>query len=58
MSKKVLYALIIIALLIIVLIFNRGNASVNLLVGEVTTLKSLVFLAFTSLGVLIGILLK
>lgn len=58
MSKKVLYALIIIALLVIVLIFNRGSVTVNLLIGEVNALKAMTFLTFTGIGVVIGILLK
>jgi len=58
MNKKVLYALLIIALLVIVLIFNRGTVNINLLVGDVSPLKSLAFLAFTGIGVAIGFLLK
>ena len=58
MSKKVLYALLLIGLLMIILIFNRGRVDVNLLFGDVTALKSLVFLAFTGVGVAIGVLLK
>jgi hypothetical protein len=58
MNKKVLYALLIIALLVIVLIFNRGTVNINLLVDDVTPLKSLAFLAFTGIGVAIGVLLK
>ncbi len=58
MSKRVLYALIIIALLIVVLIVNRGSVTVNLLVGDVNALKSMAFLTFTAIGVVIGVLLK
>ncbi len=58
MSKKVLYALVIIALLVIVLIFNRGTVSINLLVDDVNFLKSMAFLMFTAIGVVIGVLLK
>lgn len=58
MNKKVLYALLIIALLVIVLIFNRGRVDINLLVGDVSPLKSMAFLTFTGIGVAIGFLLK
>ena len=58
MNKKVLYALLIIALLVIVLIFNRGTVNINLLFDDINPLKSLAFLAFTGIGVAIGVLLK
>lgn len=58
MNKQTIYALILIALLMIVFIFNRGSVDVNLLVTHVSALKSLVLLGFTAVGVLIGILLK
>jgi len=58
MSKKLLYALIIIALSVIVLIFNRGHVEIDLLVATITVLKSIAFLIFIGIGVLIGILLK
>lgn len=58
MSKKVLSALIIIAVVVMVLIFNRGKVSVNLLFDEVEAIKSVAFFMFTVIGVVIGILLK
>ena len=58
MSKKLLSALVILALTIIVLIFNRGDVEINLLVGEVSPLKSIAFLAFLGVGVVVGVLLK
>jgi len=58
MSKKLLYALLLMGVTVIVLIFNRGRVDVNLILGEVSFLKSLVFLAFTGVGVTIGVLLK
>lgn len=58
MSKKLLYALVVIALSVIVLIFNRGSVSVNLLFAEISALKSVVFLVFIGIGVAIGVLLK
>ncbi len=47
-----------IALCVIVLIFNRGTVSVNLLICDISALKSLAFLAFIGIGVTIGVLLK
>ena len=58
MNKKILYALIIIALSVIVLIFNRGHVEIDLLFATVNLLKSIAFLIFIGIGVLIGILLK
>jgi len=53
-------ALIIIALAVLVLIFNRGSVTVNLpfIQGSISGMKSLVFLFFMGLGVAIGLLLK
>lgn len=58
MSKKLLVALVLIGLTVIVLLMNRGSVEVNVLVTEINGLKSLIFLAFTALGVVIGVLLK
>lgn len=58
MSKKVLYALVIIALLVIVLIVNRGRVEIDLVLGVIKPVKSLAFLVFTGIGVAIGVLLK
>jgi len=58
MSKKLLWALVIMALSVIVLIFNRGSVSVDLLFAQVSALKSIVFLVFMGIGVAIGVLLK
>ena len=58
MSKGKVVALCILGLLMIVLLFNKGHDSINLLVMTVDPLKSLAFLSFTAVGVIIGILLK
>jgi len=58
MSRRVAYALIILALSVIVLLFNRGTVSVDLLFTTVDAMKSLAFLAFIGVGVVIGVLLK
>jgi uncharacterized integral membrane protein len=58
LNRNSIVALILIALLILLFIFNRGTVDVHLLVGEVKTLKALVFLAFSAVGVAIGLLLK
>ncbi len=58
MTKKLLIALILIGLTVIILLFNRGSVGVDLIVTSVSGIKSLVFLAFTAIGVVIGILLK
>lgn len=58
MTKQLMWALVIIAFVVLVLIFNRGDVDVNLIVKEISALKSLVFLGFVVIGVAIGILLK
>ena len=58
MNRNTTIALVIIALLAILFIVNRGRTDVNLLVVEFSMLKSLVFLGFTGAGVAIGLLLK
>ena len=58
MSKKMLSALVIIALLVIILVVNRGSTSLDLLVVSVKGLKSLIFLGFTAVGIAIGVLLS
>lgn len=58
MSKNVLIALLLIALSVIVMIFTKGDAPVNLLFAVIKPMASLVYLCFIGLGVTIGILLK
>jgi uncharacterized integral membrane protein len=58
MKKGVLFALIILVLTFVVLLFQKGDVEVNLLFGKVNHLKSLVFLAFTCIGVTVGLLVK
>ncbi len=58
MDKKLMIALIILALSVIVLLFNKGRVDVNILFTTLSGMKSLVFLSFISIGVIIGVLLK
>ena len=60
MNRKIVYALIIMAISILVLIFNQGSVSVNLpfIRESVSGMKSLVFLFFMGIGVIVGLLLK
>ena len=62
MGKKTLYALLLMGLLAILLIANTRGLSprvdLDLVFTEVKMVKSLVFLGFTALGVVIGVLLK
>jgi len=58
MKKGLMFALIILAVTVVVLLFQKGSVDVNLLFGSVDKLKSLVFLAFTAIGVIIGVLVK
>jgi len=58
MNRNTTIALVLIALLAVLFIVNRGRTDVDLIVVEFSMLKSLVFLAFTGTGVAIGLLLK
>jgi uncharacterized integral membrane protein len=58
MNKKILYALLLITVMVIILIVNRGDVKVDLVVMSISALKSIVFLSFIAVGVVIGVLLK
>ena len=58
MTKKLLWALILICVCVIVIVMNRGSMSLNLVVTKVSAIESFVFLGFTAAGVAIGLLLK
>ncbi|MFC1498097.1 hypothetical protein ACFLS1_06475 [Verrucomicrobiota bacterium] len=59
MNKRLLYALILIALSVIILIFNtRGRVDINLILGTIEPIRAIAFLIFIGIGVLIGVLLK
>ena len=60
MSRNVVIALIIMALVAILLIFNTNlKIDINLIFDTVKNVRaSLVYLAFVAIGVVIGILLK
>jgi uncharacterized integral membrane protein len=58
MNRNLVIALVLIALLVILFIFNRGQVEVDLLVTRYEAMKSVVFLCFVGAGVIIGILLK
>lgn len=58
MSKRLLYALLILTVATIVLIFNRGDISVDLIFTEIKAIKSLVFLSFMGIGVIVGVLMR
>ncbi len=60
MNKKLIFALVIFALTVIVLLFSgmKPKVDVDLIITSVTIYKSLAFLGFTLIGVVIGTLLK
>lgn len=58
MSKNVLVALILMALSVLVMIFTKGDAPVNLIFTIIKPAAALVYLCFMALGVTIGVLLK
>jgi hypothetical protein len=58
MSKKIVWALIILAVCVVIFIFNRDVVKVDLLVKTIKTTEGLVLFIFTGLGILVGLLLK
>ena len=58
MNRNVLIALILIALATVVMIFSSERVVVDLVFTKIRPIGSLVYLAFTALGVVIGVLLK
>jgi uncharacterized integral membrane protein len=58
MNKRVIWALILIVLSILVLIFNRQEIEVNFLITEIKAMASLILLFFIGVGVVIGVLLR
>ena len=58
MTKKMMSALVLIVLCVIVFIINSDSTSVKLGFTQLSGMKSFIFLAFTVVGVAIGVLLK
>lgn len=60
MNKKLIIALLLFALTVVVLLFSglKPKVDVNLLLTSISVFKSVAFLGFTLVGVVIGILLK
>jgi len=58
-TNKTVIALIIMAVVAVLLIFNvRDNVRIDLLLTQVSMIKSLAFLLFMALGVVVGLFLK
>ena len=60
MSKKLLWALLLIAVCVIIMILNtRGSVPITILPKvEITAIKAIAFFIWTALGVAIGVLLR
>lgn len=58
MSKRMLWALLLIGLTVLVLIFNTGRESIDLVLFDVRTVKAVIYLVFLGVGVTIGALLR
>lgn len=61
MTKSKIIALVLIGLMAVLCVVNRGFAdsvSVNLLVDTLRLSKSMLMLACTAIGVVVGVLLK
>lgn len=58
MSKQLIAALLLIALVVAVALFNQGHMKLDLLATEFKILKSAALLFFTAVGIVIGALIK
>jgi uncharacterized integral membrane protein len=59
MNRKPIWTLVVIALTVLVLLLNvRRDATIDLYFARVTLRAAFAYLSFTSVGVLIGMLLK
>lgn len=58
MKKNLIYALVIITLAILVMLFNTDRETVDLLVTEVRVMQAITYLCFMGLGVAVGLLLR
>lgn len=59
MSKRFLWGLLLIAVSVIVLLLNgRGNASVSFGIFDLSAARGIVYFAFLSMGVAIGVLIR
>jgi len=58
MRRSLLWALLLIGLVILVLLYNQGHLTLNLVFTEIRAPRAVVLLGFTAVGVLIGILLR
>lgn len=59
MEKHRIFALILLAVTVIVLLITKGKADVNLLVTTIDSARvSFIYLGFTITGVVIGLFLK
>ncbi|MCK5850641.1 MAG: hypothetical protein KAH23_06965 [Kiritimatiellae bacterium] len=59
MSKNLLSALLLIALLVLVFIFNtRGHLTIDIGITDFRVVKSIAFFIFSAVGVLIGVLIR
>jgi len=58
MNKNMLFALLLIALSVIIMIMNRSSVNINVLGLVIHTIQSFAILAFVAIGVAIGVMLK
>jgi hypothetical protein len=58
MSKRTLYGWILLGLTVLVLIFTKGRTEISFVGVSLRALTSVILLAFTGIGVAIGVLLR
>ncbi len=58
MNKKIIVALVMIGLVALSAVLTRGDTQVNMIFFSKKVLTSLLILAFSGIGIVIGMLLK
>lgn len=58
MSKALLTGLVLLGLTVVVFLFQRGMVDINLIFGTYSFNTALTLMCFTTIGVVVGLLLK
>jgi hypothetical protein len=58
MSKRTLYGWMLLALVVLIFIFTKGDTTINLCGARISYYTSIVLMSFTGMGVAIGVLLR
>ncbi len=58
MSRKILWALVMILVAVVVLVMTRGRVTIDFVLFKTTLPAAIAYLGFITYGVVIGVLLK